>query len=101
MYVNKIKTRQKVLSLNEKLSEVQFLRFACTSDLSCIASPAILFANVNFTQSYARKNYATLEINPKTFDHDCCTHPSILCYVHPSLFDQLPLKYKIINLSIY
>ena len=37
-------------------------------DLSCIAS--ILFANVNFThvthvRTYARKNYATLEINLK------------------------------------
>ena len=36
-----------MLSLNEKLSEVQILHFTLTSDLSCIAS--ILFANVTFT----------------------------------------------------
>ena len=34
-----------------------------TSNLSCIAS--ILFAHVNSTHINARKNYATLEINPK------------------------------------
>ena len=32
------------------------------SDLSCIAF--ILFAKVNHLLKYARKNYATLEINP-------------------------------------
>ena len=37
--------------------------FTLTSDRSCIAS--ILFANVNFAHVYTRKNYATVEINPK------------------------------------
>ena len=45
-----------MLRLNVKLSEVYLLR-------SRIAS--ILFANVNFAHVYTRKNYATVEINPK------------------------------------
>ena len=55
-HLNKIEARYKGLRLNVKLSEVYLLR-------SCIAS--ILFANVNFAHVYTRKNYATVEINPK------------------------------------
>ena len=35
--------------------------------LSCVLSyiASILFANVNFTHVYARKNYTTVEIKPK------------------------------------
>ena len=50
-HVNKIEARQKVLSLNEKLSEVQRLRLRATFHACLIL--------------VARENYATLEINPK------------------------------------
>ena len=59
-HVNKIEARQKVLSLNEKLSEVQRLRLRAT-----------FHACLNLV---ARENYTTLEINPKLeLNLDCAS----------------------------
>ena len=50
-----------MLRLNEKLSEVQLLRLRATFH----ALPLIYLRTYIFL-TYARKNYATLEINPKS-----------------------------------
>ena len=66
-HVNKIEARWKVLSLNEKLSEVQLLRLRATFHalpLFCLQTQIL--------RTYARTNYATLEINPKPATPNSC-----------------------------
>ena len=58
-HVNKTKVRQKLLSLNEKLSKVQLLRLRATFH----ALP-LFYLRTYILRTYARKNFAKLEINP-------------------------------------
>ena len=61
-HVNEMEARYKVPSLNEKLSEVQLLRLRATFH----ALP-LFYLRTEIFRTYARKNYATLEINPYCF----------------------------------
>ena len=49
-----------MLSLNEKLSEVQLLRL-----LANFRALPLFYLRAYILRTHARKNYATLEINPK------------------------------------
>ena len=60
--VNRIQARHKVLSLNGKLSEVQF---SPLHDATLHTLP-LFYLRTSILYTYARKNYATVKIHPKS-----------------------------------